>query len=640
MSRANLFFLVLFVSHWQPLSAIQGRQADADERQRLKQWLDESYEYRFSDPDSSLYFGFKALEAAKAAAFPDVEADALRSISTTYQAQGDYPRALDYGFEALRLSQKLDDQLKAAHSLNIIGMVYDQQGSFPQALDHYRAAYDIYKTLGDDEWLAMIAVNLGILFKGQGEYEQVIPYYHDAYAIYRKLDLPAEAAFCETNLGSVFYHTQQYDSCVYYSLKAEKELAKLGYVQIQPTAQCNAGLGYFGLGRHEESRGFLEKALHAHRKYANKKEIAFVLIQLSKVYQELGLTGKSYAAVAEAKQVAAEIGAAQETMDASKLLAAHYVNRNDYRRAYREYVDYSNVKDTLFEGEKVRALTNYQVFYETEKKERQIETLNQEAAIQRLRLKQRTTFLLAALGVFLAAGIATYFILKQRKMEAEARLQQEMNAQQEKAAQDVLDAEERERRRIASDLHDGVGQTLSAALLNLNYLYNGINEGKAADLQIVDNALAMVRSSYQEMRSISHQMMPNALLKAGLAASIKEFLDVIDGKDIKVHLSVSGLSERLDQRLETVLYRAVQEAVNNVVKHARASRLTIQLMKDGEGVSVTIEDNGMGFDASRLDDASGIGLKNIRSRVAMLQGSVEVDAALGRGTAVVIFIPI
>jgi len=612
---------------------------EPEERQRLKQWLDDSYEYRFSNPDSSLYYGLKVLKAAKAAALRDVEADALRSLSTTYQAQGDYTQALEYGFEALRVSRELDDRLKTAHTLNIIGIIYDQQGNFPGALNHYREAYDIYKALGNDEWLAMMAVNLGILFKGQGEYEKVIPYYRDAYAIYRRLERPAEAAFCETNLGSVFYYTQQYDSCVYYSLKAEKALAEHGYLQILPSAQSNAGLGYFGLGKFGEAKDYFEKALVAHRKYANKKEIAFVLIQLAKVYQELAQPDKSHALLADAKQLAEEIGSANEAMDASKLLAAHYVDRNDYRRAYLEYVNYSTVKDTLFEAEKARALTNYQVQYETEKKEQQIELLNRETAIQKLQLRQRGLLLLVTLAVLLAGATTVYLVFKQRKLKAEARLQQEINHQQEKATRDVLDAEERERRRIAGDLHDGVGQTLSAALLNLNYLHKSIGEGGAPDINAMDSALSLVRDCYQEVRSISHQMMPNALLKAGLASSIKEFLDAIDGKSIKVHLSVSGLDQRLDQRLETVLYRAVQEAVNNVVKHAQASRLTIQIMKDEESIAVTIEDNGRGFDTSDSAYTEGIGLKNIRSRVAMLQGTVDVDSAPGRGTVIVIYIP-
>ncbi|SEL93226.1 tetratricopeptide repeat-containing sensor histidine kinase [Parapedobacter koreensis] len=632
-------FLALLIGCLPSLCRAATPETVPDERQQLKQWLDDSYEYRFSNPDSSLYYGFKVLDAAKASNLRDVEADALRSLSTTYQAQGDYPRALEYGFEALRLSRELDDPLKTAHTLNILGITYDQQGNFPEALHHYREAYTMYKALGDDEWLAMIAVNLGILFKGQGEYEQVIPYYRDAYAIYRKLGLPAETAFCETNLGSVFYYTQQYDSCVYYSLKAEKALAEQGYLQIQPTAQSNAGLGYFGLGRFGEAKDYLEKALAAHRKYANKKEIAFVLIQLAQVYQQLGQPRSSYGLLTEARQVAEEIGSAKEAMDASKLLAAYYAGQNDYRRAYEAYAAYSTVKDTLFEEEKARALTNYRIQYETGKKEQQIEILHQETAIQKLQLRQRGLLLLVALGVLLAGAATAYLLFKQRRLKAEARLQHAISQQQEKATHDVLDAEERERRRIAADLHDGVGQLLSSALLSLKFVDKGMRAGEPIPLETIDRAIQLVKESYEEMRDISHQMMPNALLKSGFVSAVREFIGKLDNPSIKISLHVSGLDDRLEERTETILYRIIQEGVTNVIKHAAATSLAIQLTRETEGISLTIEDNGIGFDASGLVEKTGMGLKNIQDRIAILKGFLEIDTAPSKGTLLSVFVP-
>ncbi|HMR17965.1 MAG TPA: tetratricopeptide repeat protein, partial [Sphingobacterium sp.] len=585
-------------------------QVPADSRQQLKQWLDASFDYRYSYLDSSFYYGFKVLEAAKVSNYRDIEADALRSISTSYQAQGDYQKALDYGFDALRLSRELNDRLKTAHTLNLIGMVYDQQGNFPGALNNYQEAYTIYKTMDNKEWLAMIAVNLGVLFKGQGAYEKVIPYYRDAYTIYQNLNMPAEAAFCETNLGSVFYYTQQYDSCVYYSLRAEKALAEQNLLQIQPIAQCNAGIGYLGLGRLQEAKHYLEKALTAHRASDNKKEIAFVLIQLSKVYREEGQFARSQQILVEAKSLAEKIGSSKEVMDASKLLAEYYEDREDYRQAYAAHVHYNMVKDTLFEQEKMRAITNYQIQYETEKKEQQIEHLSQETAIQQLKLRQRGLLLAGSIILLSTIALFIYFIQNRRKIRAEALLQR-------KAAQEVLEAEERERRRIASDLHDGVGQMLSAALLNLNEAYDKSPEGSETR-NATEKALTLLGESYDEMRSISHQMMPNALLKAGLASSIREFVERIDSPKMKVVLDIVGLDERLDEQTETVLYRVIQEAVNNVLKHAAASRLTIQLARDKDGVALTIEDNGRGFHVAEMAEFSGIGLRNIQSRIAML----------------------
>src|SRR5690606_33713571 len=208
----------------------------------------------------------------------------------------------------------------------------------------------------------------------------------------------------------------------------------------------------------------------------------------------------------------------------------------------------------------------------------------------------------------------------------------------QQATLEVLEAEERERRRIAADLHDGVGQLLSAALLNLNQT-RSLTEESSEARKLLERSLAIVGESYDEMRSLSHQMMPNALLKSGLASSVKEFLSKIDGEKMKVGLDVVGLNERLDPQIETSLYRVIQEAVTNVVKHAEATRLSIQMFRDEEGITATIEDNGKGFDPTQKELSEGVGMKNIFSRINLLGGHLEVDSAPGRGTFILVQIP-
>jgi len=134
-------------------------------------------------------------------------------------------------------------------------------------------------------------------------------------------------------------------------------------------------------------------------------------------------------------------------------------------------------------------------------------------------------------------------------------------------------------------------------------------------------------------------MMPNALLKSGLANAVKEFIDKLDSRILKVNLHAEGLNERLDSNVETVLYRIVQECVNNVIKHSGANTLDISLIKDTEGIAATIEDNGSGFDCKDNTKFEGIGLRNIISRVQFLKGSVEFDSAPGKGTLVAIHVP-
>lgn len=601
-------------------------------------WLEQCWEYRFNNPDSARFYGRKALELSQRKQNQELEAEAWHNLGVTYEAQADYEEALKHAMKALGLRREIGDDLKTAHTLNNIGIIYDQQGNFTQALSFYREAYAIYKRLDDKEKLAMVDINLGILFKAQGEYDKVIGYYREAYEVYKKLNMPAEIAFCEANLGSVYYYTKQYDSCIYYSERAEKAFTVQNNLQFLPVAQCNAGLGYLETGRLTEAKAYLQKALAGHRNYRNRKEAAFVLTQLATLYGKEGNREDAFHAAAEAKMLAEEVHAPQQVMDASRVLADTYAARKDFQKAYGEQLLFTAIRDSLFEQEKMKTLANFQTRYETEKKEQKITLLNRETTIQKLQLRQQG-FLLLAAGSFICVGIASgYLMIRQRKLRAEARLQQELHKEQERAAYAVLEAEERERRRIAGDLHDGVGQMMSTALMKLNEAREKTPEESQAGA-LTARALALLSESYDEMRHISHQMMPNALLKAGLSTAIKEFVDKIDGSSLKVDLTMEGLQERLGEQTETVIYRVIQEAVNNVVKHAGATRLSIQLTKDTDGLAVTIEDNGHGFDTAILDEATGIGVRNIYSRLALLKGTLEIDSAPGRGTAVTIFIP-
>ena len=135
-------------------------------------------------------------------------------------------------------------------------------------------------------------------------------------------------------------------------------------------------------------------------------------------------------------------------------------------------------------------------------------------------------------------------------------------------------------------------------------------------------------------------MMPNALLKSGLANAVREFISKIDDRIIKVTLHTEGLNERLDGNIETVLYRVIQECVNNVLKHAQANHLDISILKEKNDVAITIEDNGIGFNIADKQKFEGIGLKNIASRIKYLQGNIDFSSEKNKGTLVAIHIPI
>ncbi|RYF86606.1 MAG: sensor histidine kinase, partial [Chitinophagaceae bacterium] len=189
-------------------------------------------------------------------------------------------------------------------------------------------------------------------------------------------------------------------------------------------------------------------------------------------------------------------------------------------------------------------------------------------------------------------------------------------------------------------LHDGLGQLFSAVKMNLSGISDHLQFKDDHSKEMFNKTLDMVDESCREVRVISHQMAPNVLLKSGLSAAIRDFISKIDARKLKINLETFGLQERLSQNTEAVLYRVVQESVNNVIKHSGASSLDIQLTKDEEGINAMIEDNGKGFDTHGNGHTAGMGMKNIRSRVDYLKGTVDFSSEPGRGTLVAIHIPL
>lgn len=181
---------------------------------------------------------------------------------------------------------------------------------------------------------------------------------------------------------------------------------------------------------------------------------------------------------------------------------------------------------------------------------------------------------------------------------------------------------------------------MSAAKMNLSAFESGISFTNNEQKGSFEKIIQLVDESCKEVRSVSHNMMPGALLKKNLSAALNDFIDKLDKKTLNVHLYTEGLEERLDSNVELVLYRVIQECVNNVIKHSSATQLDISVIRDKDGINATIEDNGKGFDTSDKEKREGIGLKNVSTRIEYLKGTVDFDSAPGRGTVVGFHIPL
>ncbi|MBA4852494.1 hypothetical protein H1R81_18940 [Emticicia sp. BO119] len=225
--------------------------------------------------------------------------------------------------------------------------------------------------------------------------------------------------------------------------------------------------------------------------------------------------------------------------------------------------------------------------------------------------------------------------LKAMQDTAERLFLEKTQAQQQRT-EAILEAEDRERVRIARDLHDGIGQMLAAARMALgNFLAKKKDENEH-----IQNSLDLLEESIKEIREISHNMMPGALTKLGLSTALKQFVNKINALGVlQIELQIIGIKERLNEKTETMLYRVVQEILSNIIRHSEASKVSIELVKHESELVLVVEDNGKGFDTKDAKN-HGIGIKNVATRVEYLNGSVNFDSAIGRGTSVIVEIPL
>lgn len=216
-------------------------------------------------------------------------------------------------------------------------------------------------------------------------------------------------------------------------------------------------------------------------------------------------------------------------------------------------------------------------------------------------------------------------------------------AKEMESFQAMIDGQEAERKRLASEIHDGVGAMLSTLTMSLESMRPQIKKEVPDLLKKHEQSMKLAKSINRDLRSISHALMPSTLVDFGLAQAIKMLCDTINSSStIKTSFYHKGLEKRLPRNVELSLYRIAQEIVNNAIKYSKAKNLTIQLIRYPKSILLMTEDDGVGFDKAAVekDKKKGIGLRNIKIRTKSIGGSFNIDAQSGRGVSTTIDVPL
>ena len=446
-------------------------------------------------------------------------------------------------------------------------------------------------------------------------------------------------AYSLTNLGVVYGNINQIDSALIYHKEAEKITREINDEVLLATVELNLANAYLWKKQFKEAKKYSESVLQitANNELPETKSTA--LRGLSYYYMYTGDYEKSQQYAEQALAVSEKYQIRDDKiLNVEQLATLAYISKDLWRA--KAYENQSQaLRDSLLNEQILQNTINTEKKFELDKKNAQIQ-LHQETIQRKNLLNWLLIVGLIAVFTIVVLGYRNY---NHRKKLQQARIDELETEKQLANTEAILKGEEQERTRLAKDLHDGLGGMLSG----IKHSFQNMKENLILtpdNAQAFERSIDMLDSSIREMRRVAHNMMPEMLLKYGLNVALKTFCSEIErsGAVKTTYQSIGMENIEVEQTSAVTIYRIVQELVNNAIKHAGAQNVLVQLHASHQEkiLSVTVEDDGKGFDTALLKNAEGIGWSNIQNRVDFLKGKTDINSTLHKGTSVLIEIPL
>lgn len=593
-----------------------------------------TWEYRTVDRNEAIAYGNKAVRQAKSSNSLALEAQAYNDLGIIYYDKEDYDSALYLYNTSLKIRTQLKDDLGIARLHNKLGIVFQKQGLFEKALEHQLSALTLFEKENDERGISYSLNNIGIINQNLGRYTEAVQYYERSIKIKEELGDKYGLASTFVNIANICQINKNYSDAEAYYKEAVKITRELGDKEYLSNALNNLGQLYYQTEKYSKALPLIRESFKLRSDLKDTKGMVSCMINLGDIYtaQKKFDSAKVFLEDALAKAQTA-VNCQPEISQALLSLSVLYENTGNSIGALEMYKRYASTRDTMFTEHLGQKVAEMEARFKNVEHQRTIEQ-------QQFQLKQKNYWLAGAITILMFSKLLIYWYYRRYKHRQKIRMAEEISRQQELSAKAVMLAIEEERQRIARDLHDGLGQMMSAVKMNLSAFESNFPATALEHHSSLSKIISLVDESCREIRQVSHNLMLNTSGQKTLAESLKDFINKIDHKALNVHLYTEGLDQKLDTNTEVMLYRIIQECVNNVIKHARASTLDITIIRDAESITANIEDNGKGFDILDKTRISGLGLKNIQTRVEYLKGSIDIDSAPGRGTVVSLQIPL
>ena len=550
-----------------------------------------------------------------------------------------------YTHKFLEYAEKLKDSSHIALADFYLGNAYNKKKQYTIALDYYLKSLEYYEVTNDKRRKCSVINAIGYIYEKKEEYVTAIDYYKRSAEIADNLGDNRRAAIGFANTGKIQFELKKYNEA---SANLSNAIVKIEMLQasdknwipktqeILHIAQISLAECYTELNKIDDASKLFKKVKKDIDSTKEQLIYAQTLLKHGNLYNKQKKYKSALLNYEESYAILKNGAFTEDLYELMPIIIQSYKTNGELDKGFKVFEKYNKLKDSLLNFEKDLALTEVLQKYEAAEKDKLIAEKN----FQLLRKNElNKIILISATALILLAILAVLFYKNRLKYQRTiAEQQNELNDKEITQLKQnqrifsisrIVDIQEKERARIACDLHDGLGGLLSAVKSHTS----SILENSKVDEPLRKKTLSLINEAAEETRRISHNMMPHSLTIVGLIASINDIAERLQKEDYKVSLEINTLP-KLNQVQEVHLYRLIQEITSNIEKHAKAKSIFLQLVAIDNQIQLTVQDDGVGFNVKSENFEQGLGLKNIEDRVAFLNGDIIWDTAIGEGTEI------
>ncbi|MES2776040.1 MAG: sensor histidine kinase [Bacteroidota bacterium] len=614
----------------------------------IKILLDKAIQLREKFPDSAFVMFREVLSQSKMIGYRDGIAEAFRNIGRYYSSKNDHEKSLYFLRSALPYcSDDMRGYEKTVSLYLAISVNYYYEGRYDSCAWYRYQALNYLQEHNIQNLDVQIDVYGRLLQFWLNAHKDIQndPYSRELAAHIDRFEKQALATNDSSVLMEVYFQKAGYynnlkknDSARYYCHRTLEIGSLLNMSNgVRMSTLVNIGITYV----EDKQPELAMEYFHQLKAYANEHNVhnryeIFADIMMGEAYCMQKKYDSAIAITLPALARAESMKIITTTDNAHKNLADAYDALGQYEMASIHRKQYSEIRDSLNKAEKMEVIYDLEMKYQITEKDKQIAEKELAIAQNESRIKTKNTWIIGITAGLVLLVLVSLLVYRNNVHKQKIQREKIQNMQRESEIgrlKGVISGEEKERSRIARELHDGMGGTLGSIRGQLSMIFrkHKTTDVSADFLEI----MKLLEEAAADLRHTSHNLMPEILLQEGLAKATALFCErVRKAGATPVSFETWGEAKKMPPDFELSVYRIIQELVQNIIKHAQATEASVQLVFHDTQLCLTVEDNGKGIDTSEKRD--GMGLTTVRERVHSLSGVLDIDSTPGKGTSVYI----